>query len=57
MACKLYVRSGNFDLYLGQFKNQEKAAAHFQLVKAKLESEIGTGLIPVYVESGKRRGK
>lgn len=57
MACKLYVRSGSFDTYLGQFKNQEKAKEHYQLVRVKVESELGTGIQPIYVEQGKGKRK
>lgn len=55
MACKLYVRTDNFETYLGRFKNQEKAAAHFQLIRAKMETEYGTDIKSIYVEQGKRR--
>lgn len=57
MACKLYIQSGSLDTYLGTFKNQEKAEAHYQLVRSKIESELGTKATPIYVETGKGRGK
>ena len=57
MACKLYVKAGKVDFYLGSFPNQEKAESHYRLIKAKIETEYGTGAKPVYVETGKGRGK
>ncbi|MBQ3504854.1 MAG: hypothetical protein IJA75_09155, partial [Oscillospiraceae bacterium] len=57
MGCKLYVRYGQRDMYLGEFKDEERAGKHFQLIKAKLESELGTDIKPVYVKQGKGKRK
>lgn len=56
MACKLYIRSGSFDTLLGTFKNREKAEVHYQLVRSKIETELGSDATPIYVETGKGRG-
>ena len=53
MGCKLYVRYGQRDMYLGEFKDEERAGKHFRLIRAKLESELGTDIKPVYVKQGK----
>lgn len=57
MACKLYYKHGKEDYYLGEFRDQKKAESHWELVKAMLQSKLGTCLIPIYVETGKGRGK
>lgn len=57
MACKLYIRNGSLDTYLGTFKNQEKAEAHYQLVRSKIETELGSGATPIYVETRRGRGQ
>ena len=57
MACKLYVSCGNRDMYLGQFKNQEKTKEHYSLIREKLYSELGYGVKPIYVEQGRGKGK
>ena len=55
--CKLYIRSGKNDFYYGTFQNREKAEAHFNLIRAKLENEYGPRPEPIYVEQGKGKGK
>ena len=55
-ACKLYVRAGNSTDYLGTFKNQEKAAEHFNLIRAILDTRYGPDYKPVYVEAKKGKG-
>lgn len=57
MACKLYARCGSLDVYLGQFKDQDRASKHWQLVKERLESFYGTDIKPVFVQQGKGKGK
>lgn len=55
--CRLYIRYGRQDTYYGKFPNREKAEAHYQLIKAKVHSQYGTGATPIYVEQGKGSGK
>lgn len=55
MSCKLYIRYGTQDFYYGSFPNRERAEAHYRLIRAKLESEYGSGTTPIYVETGKGR--
>lgn len=42
MKVKLYATNGTTDTYLGTFKNLEQAIKHYNLVIAKLETELGT---------------
>lgn len=57
MSCKLYIKAGSIDFYLGSFPNREKAEGHYRLIRAKVEDEYGTDAKPVYVETGKGRSK
>lgn len=54
--CKLYYRTSGGEWYLGSFPTREKAQQYWSLVKTILEDKLGTGLEPIYVESGKGRG-
>ena len=42
MKVKLYATNGTTDTYLGTFKNLEQAIKHYNLLIAKLETELGT---------------
>ena len=57
MACKLYYKYGSNSYQLGTFRNREKAENFWTAVKELLEAKLGTGLEPIYVETGKGRGK
>lgn len=57
MACKLYYQYGNITFYLGTFRNRKKAEWYWGAIKVSLEDKLGTDLTPVYVETGKGRGK
>lgn len=52
-ACKLYIRFGGLDTYLGCFRNKEKVEEHYRIIRPKLETQYGTGVVPIYVESRK----
>ena len=57
MACKLYYKYDTASYQLGTFRNREKAECFWSAVKELLETKLGTGLEPIYVETGKGRGK
>ena len=55
MPCKLYYKVGRLDYYIGEFKNREKAVAHWNLIKTFVADKVGSGAVPIYVESSRRR--
>lgn len=57
MACKLYVRYAGTDKYIGQYKDRQIAMRAFWAVSETIKKEIGCTPEPVYVETGKGRGK
>ena len=57
MSCKLYYKYGKADYYLGEFKDRTKAKKHWNLIKTMLESQMGSGIEPIYVESIKRKNR
>lgn len=57
MACKLYYKYGAASYQLGTFRNREKAEYFWSAVKELLEAKLGSSIEPIYVETGKRRGK
>ncbi len=54
MACMLYIRQNNTERWLGQFKNRAAAEAYF-FQWQRTNGRAGT--VPIYVETGKGRGK
>lgn len=50
MSCKLYYKYGKSFYCLGEFKNKSKAKKHWNLIKTALESQIGSGIEPIYLE-------
>ena len=57
MSCKLYYKYGKSDYYLGEFKDRPSAEKHWNLIKTMLESKMGSGIEPIYVESIKRKNR
>ena len=55
MVCKLYYKVGPNDYYVGEFGSYEKAVFHWNLIKNYLADKVGTGAVPIYVESSRRR--
>ena len=57
--CKLYIRAGAADTYIGEFSSREKAEVHYNLIKGEIKQKYGYTVQaePVYVETGKGRGK
>lgn len=57
--CKLYLRNGTDDFYIGEFKSREKAEEYYNLCKNQIKEICGydTQAEPVYVETGKGREK
>ena len=51
--CKLYIRSGGLDWFIGNFPNQEKAEAFYNAAIAMIETKYGTNPQPIYVETKK----
>lgn len=57
--CKLYIRTGVNDFYVGEFKNR-KAAEKNWVNQQGLYQQIYPSVIPmrpIYVEQGKEKGK
>lgn len=57
MACKLYYQYGTTSFQLGTFQNKAKAEFFWAAIRAALEARLGSDLKPIYVETGKGRGK
>lgn len=57
MACMLYARYNDSDIRLGRFRNREAAEEFFQLWLGTLKSSAGPYPTPIYVETGKGRGR
>lgn len=57
--CKLYLRAGQNDNYIGTFPSRAKAEEYYNQVKHEIRKKYGYDgqAQPVYVESGKGRGK
>ena len=53
--CKLYIRAGTEDTYIGEFANREAAEKYVTLVKTEIHQKYGYKVKaePVYVEQGK----
>lgn len=57
MACKLYYKAGDEDFLVGTFRNREKAERFWEALKTSLAAKLGMKVTPIYVETGKGRGK
>ena len=57
MSYKLYIKYGKEEKYIGCFKNREQAKKHYELHRAQLRCELGVIVSPIYVDTGKGRGK
>lgn len=57
MACKLYCKHGQESSYVGTFRNREKAEDFWNSVKLALAAKVGSSVEPIYVETGKGKGK
>lgn len=57
MSCKLYIKYGKEEKYIGCFKNREQAQKEYEIHRAQLRSELGRITSPIYVDTGKGRGK
>ena len=57
--CKLYIRAGTGDTYIGEFPSREAAEKHYNLVKTEVQKRYGYSVQakPVYVETGKGRSR
>lgn len=57
MACKLYYTYGQESCLIGTFRNREKAEDFWKSVKLALAAKVGSSVEPIYVETGKGKGK
>lgn len=57
MACKLYYTYGQESCLIGTFRNREKAEDFWKSVKTALAAKVGGRIEPIYVETGKGKGK
>lgn len=57
MACKLYYKHGKGSCYVGTFRNRQKAEDFWKSVKNALAAKVGSSIEPIYVETGKGKGK
>lgn len=57
MACKLYCKYDQGSSYVGSFRNREKAEDFWKSVKTALAAKVGGRIEPIYVETGKGKGK
>lgn len=55
MSCKLYIRAGGRDWFMGEYPNRKRAEMVWGLSKEKLRNEMGSDVQPIYVETGKGR--
>ena len=54
MACMLYIRQNRQERWLGRFRNRQTAEEYYRQWR---KANAGKGIEPVYVETGKGRGK
>ena len=54
--CKLYLRAGKQDTYIGEYPSREAAEKHYNLIKGEIKQRYGYTVQaePVYVETGKK---
>ena len=57
MACKLYYQSGDAEHQIGTFQNIQKAQRFWKAIKPSLAEKLGTQIKPIFVMTGKGRGK
>ena len=57
--CKLYLRAGKQDTYIGEYPSREAAEKHYNLIKGEIKQRYGymVQAQPVYVEQGKGKGR
>lgn len=55
--CNLYYKYGRSEYRLGTFRNRQKAEEFWNAIQPMLEAKLGTDLKPIYVETGKGRGR
>lgn len=57
MACILYVKYNGTEFRAGQFKNRAAAESYWNRSKEIYRQKNGQLCSPIYVETGKGRGK
>ena len=57
MACKLYIKYYGTDIRAGSFRSKEAAEAYYSTFKESFRQKDGTYGKPIYVKTGKGRGK
>lgn len=55
--CYLYYEANGIQEKIALFRNRAKAEEFWQAIGPALERKMGTKLKPIYVETGKGRGK
>lgn len=51
--CNLYYKYGSSQYRVGSFRNRQKAEYFWQSLRPILEDKLGTGIEPIFVETGK----
>jgi len=57
MACKLYYKHGQGSCLIGTFRNRQKAEEFWKAIYPSLVMKISSYIEPIYVETGKGKGK
>lgn len=55
--CSIYYQENGKHEHLGTFRNRAKAEEFWRAIGPALERKTGRKLEPIYVETGKGRGK
>ena len=57
MKTKLYTKYGKETAYQGEFRDKAAAEKYFHSIQAQLRCKLGIIVSPIYVQTGKGRGK
>lgn len=57
MSCKLYIKTNGETFYAGEFRNQEAAKKHYDLLRPQIRTKPNQIVKLIIVETGKGRGR
>lgn len=55
--CTLYYKHGGEEYRIGCFRDQIKAVTFWEAIRPSLEAKFGKDIKPIFVTTGKGRGK
>lgn len=55
--CKLYIRAGANDAYIGEYPSKEAAEKYYKLIKSDIQKLYGYTVKaqPIYIQQGKAK--